>query len=76
MSTMMQSLGIDRLPVDDRLDLIEEIWDSVASEIDKLPLTPDQEVEIARRLDEHEADPDDVIPWETIKAEAEARFEQ
>ena len=74
MSTTMKSLGIDRLPVNDRLDLIEEIWDSITAEVDAFPLTPAQEAEIGRRLDEHDADPDDVIPWETIKSEAEARF--
>ena len=74
MPSTMKSLGIDRLPVDARLDLIEEIWDSIADQVETLPLTPAQEAEIGRRLNDHDANPDDVIPWETIKAEAEARF--
>ena len=74
MPSTMKSLGIDRLPVDARLDLIDEIWESITSQADPLPLTLAQETEISRRLDEHEAYPDDVIPWETIKSEAEARF--
>ncbi len=53
---------------------IAETWDNITSRCDALPLTPAQETEIARRLDEHDADPDDVIPWETIKAEADKRL--
>ncbi len=37
-------------------------------------LTPAQKAEIASRLKDHRRHPDDVIPWEFIKAEAEARF--
>ena len=74
MPSTMESLGIDRLPVDARLDLIDEIWNSITSQVDPLPLTPAQEVEVGRRLGDHDANPDNVIPWETIKSDAEARF--
>ena len=67
MPSTMKSLGIDRLPVDARLDLIEEIWDSITDQVETLPLTPAQEAEIGRRLDDHDANPDDVISWETIE---------
>jgi putative addiction module component (TIGR02574 family) len=75
MPSTMKSLGIDRLPVDAQLDLIEEIWDSIASQVEALPLTPAQEAEIARCLDDHEANPDDVVPWETIRGEVGDRLE-
>jgi len=39
-------------------------------------LTEAQKQELDRRLAEMEADPDDVIPWEEVKAQAEARLRE
>jgi putative addiction module component (TIGR02574 family) len=73
MSPTMTSLGIDRMTFDERLKLIQEIWDSMAGEVEKSPLTQAQQEELARRLADDDAHPDDAIPWEVIKAEARAR---
>jgi putative addiction module component (TIGR02574 family) len=64
MSASLKSLGIDRLPVEERLSLVEDIWDSIAADSAALPLTDAQRVELDRRLAEHEADPGDVVPWD------------
>jgi putative addiction module component (TIGR02574 family) len=37
-------------------------------------LTEAQRQELQRRIEDHEANPDDVVPWEQVKAEALARF--
>jgi putative addiction module component (TIGR02574 family) len=74
MPTTMKDLGIDRLSVDDRVVLAHEIWDSVAADVERAPLTEPQRRELERRLADHQANPDDVVPWEQIKAEALARF--
>jgi biotin synthase len=37
-------------------------------------LTEAQQSELERRLADHVANPDDVVPWEQVKAEARARF--
>ena len=76
MSDRVKALGIDRLSLEDRLALMQEIWDSIEEEQQAAPLTPAQESELKRRLAAHKADPDNVIPWEQIKAEALARFQQ
>jgi putative addiction module component (TIGR02574 family) len=68
--SLMESLGIDRLSVEDRVRLIEEVEASLA----EVPLTEAQERELVRRLAAHEANPDDVVPWEVVRAEARARF--
>ena len=44
------------LPLEERLALVEDIWDSIAAEQEQLPLTPDQWKELDRRLDEFEVD--------------------
>ena len=68
MSAIVKSLGIDRLPVEDRLQLLEELWDSLAAESAETLLTDLQRMELDNRLAEHEAAPDRVIAWEKVKA--------
>lgn len=73
MSVSLKSLGIERLSVEERLALVEELWDSIA---EATPLTDSQRAELDRRLAEHEARPDDVVPWENIKASITARLKR
>lgn len=73
MSQTMQDLGIDRLSVEDRLALVQEIWASIAQELEREPLTAAQREELERRLADSLARPDAVTPWEEIKAQALAR---
>jgi len=44
------------LPIDERIKLVEELWDSIASDQKVLPLTDEQKAELDRRLDAYEAD--------------------
>lgn len=76
MSVSLKSLGIDRLSVEERLALVEELWDSIADSSADLPLTDAQRAELDRRLTEHEANPDDVVPWEDIKASIGGRLKR
>ena len=52
------STPLNKLPLDTRLRLVEDLWDSIASEQGRIPLTPEQRDELDRRLDEFEADGD------------------
>ena len=51
MSTKLQNL-----PVEERIRLVEDIWDSIAADQKALPLTTDQKAELDRRLDAYEID--------------------
>ena len=68
MSVTIKSLGIDRLGVEEKLSLVEEIWDSIAADSANVPLTDAQRRELDRRIADHEANPDDVVSWEEAKA--------
>ena len=57
------------LSVPERLDLVEDIWDSIAQDAESLELTPEERAELDRRLAEHERDPSSAIPWKTVKDE-------
>jgi putative addiction module component (TIGR02574 family) len=56
------------LPVDERLKLVETIWDSIAELPDALQLTQAQEAELDRRLDAFRKDPTAGSPWSEVKA--------
>ena len=45
------ALDLGKLTRDERLELLEELWESLSQESDPLPLTEEQEVELDRRLD-------------------------
>ncbi len=46
------------LPVEDRVRLVEAIWDSISAVPDAITLTDRQKRELDKRLAEYEADPD------------------
>ncbi len=74
MNASIKSLGIDRLGIEDRLTLVEEIWDSIAADSAAVPLTESQRVELQKRIEEDDAHPDDVTSWEQIKASTLSRL--
>jgi len=61
------------LSIPERLELVEDIWDSIAQDAEVLPLTADQRAELDRRLAEHERDPSSAIPWEKVRDELSRR---
>jgi putative addiction module component (TIGR02574 family) len=63
-----------RLSVAERIQLVEDLWDSIAAESDALPLTEAQRQEIDRRLAAHARDPQSAIPWEEVRARLLERF--
>lgn len=74
MAVTLESLGIDRLSVDERISLVEDIRDTIVADAKQLPLTEVQRAELERRLADDDANPDDTIPWEQVEAKALARF--
>ena len=67
MSPTLRNLGIDRLSVAERLDLIGEIWDSIEAASADFPLPEGHRTELERRRAAAEANPDAGIPWEVVK---------
>ena len=59
---------IKALSVDERLEIMDAIWESIAAEPVSLEIPEEHRVELERRIANHEADPTKVIPWEEAKA--------
>ena len=47
---------LQMLPFDERIKLVEDLWDSIASDQQALALTTEQRAELDRRLDDYEFD--------------------
>ena len=67
----MTTLDITRLTPKERLDLIGELWDSLAPE--DVRFTHAQDAELARRAATFEADAKATLPWSEIDAELDRR---
>ncbi|HSU14059.1 addiction module protein [Longimicrobium sp.] len=65
---------IRRLSVDERIQLLEKIWSSIAADTEPLPPTPAQMSEIERRIEAFRRDPSRVIPAEDVFARLERDF--
>lgn len=70
MSVRIEALGIDRLSVRERLELIEQIWDSLPEHVNPDEVPPWHLTELARRRAEADASPGTGRPWR----EALSRF--
>jgi putative addiction module component (TIGR02574 family) len=69
---MADTLDIAKLTKKERLDLIGELWDSLAPE--DVQLSQEQKAELGRRMATFEADAKAGVPWETFEAELTKRF--
>lgn len=56
------------LPLEDRILLVQDLWDSIAEFPEKIKLTAEQLEELDRRLEAFHRDPEAGSPWETVKA--------
>ena len=62
---------INRLSPQERLSLIEQLWDSLSDE--DVPVPAEQQAELARRLATVEEDRSQAITWESLKVELAQR---
>jgi putative addiction module component (TIGR02574 family) len=67
------ALDISRLNRDEQLDLLDRLWEILGRDPQSFPLTPGQEEELDRRLDELEAEGPTGLSWEEVVAQIRAR---
>ncbi len=75
MSVTAKDLGIDRLDIDTRMALVEEIWQGMFDDIEKSPITEEQRKELDRRIAYHEEFPDAGIPLEDVMSRVKKRLQ-
>lgn len=59
---------ISALSIEDRIRLVQAIWDGIAAEQAYPDLTEPQKRELDDRIDDYEMNPDNILTWEEIKA--------
>ncbi|MBD3674594.1 MAG: addiction module protein [Planctomycetaceae bacterium] len=60
---------IRNLSLNERIDLVEQIWESVADEENHFELTDAQKQELERRIADHHQNPQSGRSWEEVKQE-------
>jgi putative addiction module component (TIGR02574 family) len=65
---MMEALGLDQLGLDERLRLVEELCESIATTPGAVTLSEAQKGDLLRRLDVYRDNPKAGMPWEEVKA--------
>ena len=74
MSPTMKSLGIDKFSRDERLVLVQEIWNTIAAEPSPSLLTDSQRDELQRRVAEDDVRPDALVHLDEVREKLLARF--
>jgi putative addiction module component (TIGR02574 family) len=70
MQTSVKTLtpsGVLSLSVAERIQLVEDIWDTIAEVPDEVGLTDSQKAELDRRLDAYHRSPEGGSPWDMVR---------
>jgi putative addiction module component (TIGR02574 family) len=63
-------------PIDDRIRLVQEVWDGLANQGYEPELTEEMKAELDRHIEEMDRNPDAGIPWEAAQARVLARLQR
>ena len=72
MDTLTKS-EILKLSIAERIQLVEDIWDTVAEVPEEVPLTEEKKAELDRRLEAHQDNPEEAIPGDTVLKRVRSR---
>jgi putative addiction module component (TIGR02574 family) len=75
-SVSLTELGIDRLSIEERIQVAEVIWNSFIHDVAAAPISDWQKAELERRLADSVANPDAVRPWGDVEVEALTRVKR
>ena len=70
------SFDFSRLTVSERIQLAEDLWDSVRVQDAELTLTDAQSTELDQRLDDLAGEPGAADPWGEVRSRIEGRLSQ
>lgn len=57
---------LKHLPLAERVQLVEDLWDSIAAELESVPLSDSIRAEMDRRLEEYLKDPSSAVPYAEV----------
>jgi putative addiction module component (TIGR02574 family) len=65
---------VRKLPLEEQLELVEALWDSIGDRNAVPGPTDAQKAELDRRIADHAANPDDVVAWDEVRDSALTRI--
>lgn len=66
-----KEMDIKSLPIMEKIQLVGDIWDSIAQDAGQLPVTKSQRDEIDQRLERYEVDPLPGSSWSVVRKRIE-----
>ena len=69
----MPAIDFGTLTPAERLRLLDDLWESLTSTPEAMPLTPLRRDELDRRLDELQRGDVALVPWDEVKRQLRAR---
>lgn len=58
----------------ERIQLAQDLWDSIPEDAGSAPLPPEEIAELELRLAAHDADPSSAVSYEDVRARLRVRF--
>jgi putative addiction module component (TIGR02574 family) len=65
---------VESWPIDDRIRLVQDVWDGLADQGYERELTDEMKAELDRRIEEMDHNPGAGVPWEEVKARVLGRL--
>jgi putative addiction module component (TIGR02574 family) len=62
-----QIADILELSVAEKIQIVEDIWDSISQNPEQLPVSEAEKIELDKRLESYKQNPNEGIEWETLK---------
>ncbi|MDR0843496.1 MAG: addiction module protein [Acidobacteriota bacterium] len=72
MTTLTKAVVLD-MSVSERIQLIEDIWDTIAETPESIELTAVRKAELDRRLDAYHRNPGEGASWKEVRARIGSR---
>lgn len=72
---MATPIDIEKLDTEQRLELIEALWESLGPNPDAIPVSEGQQEELDRRLGRMQSDDGAEISWEVVRETIRDRLE-
>ena len=66
--------GFDDLPVEDKIDYVQSLWDRIAARPDQIPIPEWHRQVLDERLAAHEANHEAARPWQDVRDEIRSKL--
>lgn len=76
MATPLPPPGFDDLPVREKIDYVQALWERIARDQQAVPSPEWHRAVVREALSEYESSPDDTRPWSEVRAELYRRLKQ